>query len=250
MQILIVEDDVLTAINLKEGLEERGYEFCKICRSYNQGLEHFRDHLIDLVLLDINLGKNSPSGIELAAAFNSIRLVPIIFVTGEKSREIVKKAVEVRPANYMVKPIDLNALTGNIDLALLNFSKNITPNEIDEKPKTKLSVETILQRENAIFVKSRNRFEKRVLNDILWIQADNVYTNLHYMEAQKQVLSMPLKRFEEQVHAANLIKVNRSQIININRVDSFESNRAFIGDQDFRITEKFKQDFLDAFDTF
>lgn len=250
MRILIIEDDLLTATNLKEGLAERGYTKLKISRSYDQALESFRQYSPDLVLLDIHLGKGSLDGIELAREFNAIRLVPIIFVTGEKSRETISRAIEVRPANYMVKPIDLNALMGNIDLALINFSKDHTPDINDEKAPIKLSVETILQRNDTIFVKSRNRFERRMLGDILWVQADNVYTNLHYIREEKQVLSMPLKRFEEQVKASSLIKVNRSQIINIDHVDSFESNRIFIGNQDFKVTEKFKQHFLDSFQAF
>lgn len=250
MRILIVEDDLLTATNLKEGLAERGYDDLEISRSYINALERFKQYAPDLVLLDINLGKETPSGIELAREFNNIQLVPIIFVTGERSEETIRRAVAVRPANYMVKPIDLNALTGNIDLALINFSKKHTPNDNDEKPPIKLSMGTILQRDDTIFVKSRDRFEKRILGDILWVQADNVYTSLHYIKEKIYVLSMPLKRFEEQVKASNLIKVNRSQIINIDHVDSFESNRIFIGNQDFRVTEKFKQHFLDSFQPF
>jgi len=247
MRILIVEDDLFTATNIKEGLAERGYLDSDVSRTYNHALERFKSYPPDLVLLDIHLSKQTPSGVELAHAFNAIKKVPIIFVTGETSQDTIKKAIEARPANYMLKPIELNALQGNIELALINFTRNHTPETTTEKGALKLSVETVLQRNNALFVKSKKRFEKMLLSDILWVQADNVYTCVNLVDGKKPVLSMPLMRFEEQVNASSLLKINRSQIINIDHIDFIESGRVFIGSKDFRITEKYREHFFEVF---
>lgn len=246
MRILIIEDHVLTLTNLKEGLNAKGYSETACARNEIEATELFHAFQPDLVLMDINLGTVDVSGIDLAMEFNRVRSTPIIFITGEISPLIVGKAIKARPANYLVKPINLDQLAANMELALVNYTNNQLPNIEERKTIPKLSVDTILQKDDALYVRAKNRFEKKRISDILWVQADNIYTDV-YSESGRQTLSMSLKRFEEQVNAANLIKVNRSQIINLDHVDSFEAHRAFIGQQEFRVTEKFKPQFFQSF---
>lgn len=108
------------------------------------------------------------------------------------------------------------------------------------------TIDTVFLRGNALFVKSKTRFQKQFISDILYIQAHNVYIDM-YTTSGVRTLSMSIARFESQLGGSDLIRVNRSQLVNVSHIDAFESHRAFIGTMEFRITDKFKQGFYNAF---
>jgi len=108
------------------------------------------------------------------------------------------------------------------------------------------SIDTIFLRGNALFVKTKNRFQKQFISEILWIQADNIYIDMHTIDGV-YTLSMSIARFEEQVSSSDLVRINRSQLVNVARIDSFEPHRAFIGEMEFKITDKFKPSFYSSF---
>ena len=245
MRILIVEDHPITLWSIQEGLSEKGYSDTYTATHAKEALMLFRKHRPDLVLLDINLLNHQDAGIELAHIFRAIRRIPIIFLTGESKEDIVRKAIQARPINYLIKPIDFDELAINIELAVMNFHDEALPTSGDE-PWKKLNADIILQKGNTFFFKKRNRFEKVLLSDILWVQAENIYTDI-CLKTGRETLSMTLKRFEAQVSFPSLIKVNRSQMVNVNHVDSFEPHRLFIGTNEFKITDKHKQGFYEAF---
>lgn len=245
MRILIIEDDLLTATNLCEGLEGKGYDQVVCVQNVADARKLFKSSKPDLLLIDINLNHDQVDGIKLALDFNIERRVPIIYITGEISPLVIRNAIETRPANYLIKPIDLNELTANIELAMINFFKDKSPINVSTEKGRRLSVDTIFQKDNALFVKNRSRFEKQLIEDILWVQADNIYVDIHLSDTKK-TLSMPLWRFEEQVQVPELVRVNRSQLINTNHIDSFDPHRAFIGTNEFKITEKFRSGFFNS----
>ena len=70
------------------------------------------------------------------------------------------------------------------------------------------SIDTIFLRGNALFVKTKNRFQKQFISEILWIQADNIYIDMHTIDGV-YTLSMSIARFEEQVSSSDLVRINR-----------------------------------------
>jgi len=246
MRILIVEDHPITLWSLEEGLNEKGYSDTFTATHGKEALRLFKKHRPDLVVLDINLLEHRDAGIELAHVFRAIKRVPIIFLTGEVQSEVIKKAIAARPANYLIKPVDFDELAANIELAISNFTHERQNQMHEGSSDLKLGADIIFQKNNMLYFKKKCRFEKVVMNEIFWVQAENVYTDLH-LKTGRETLSMTLKRFEEQVYFSSFIKINRSQLVNVNHVDSFESHRLFIGDHQFRITDKFKHSFFEAF---
>lgn len=80
MRVLIVEDELLIAAFLRQFLEKKGFEVCKLCASGEQALELCSQENPDLAILDVNLA-GSISGIDVAAKLNESREIPCLFLT-------------------------------------------------------------------------------------------------------------------------------------------------------------------------
>lgn len=78
--ILIVEDDEVTALNLKLSLEKHGYEVVSIAETVLQARNKIKIYEPNLILIDISLQK-SADGIELANFINQKYHTPFIFLT-------------------------------------------------------------------------------------------------------------------------------------------------------------------------
>lgn len=64
IRILIVEDEVLIALEIKKFLEKSDYEIVNIAMDYDEALSSVDRNTPQIILMDINLGKNSKNGIE------------------------------------------------------------------------------------------------------------------------------------------------------------------------------------------
>ncbi len=118
-KILIVEDESIIAINLKEVLIELGYEPCGIAPNRSKTLALLEKGIKpDLVLMDIYL-KGTVTGIELAKELkNIIPNTPIIFLTANSELSTIKEATSSQAYGYLLKPVKERELHANIELAL------------------------------------------------------------------------------------------------------------------------------------
>lgn len=119
IKILIVEDESIIALNLKETLIELGYEpcgitpnRCKTMKLLEKGIEP------DLILMDIYL-KGPTTGIELAKQLKLIiPNTPVIFLTANSELATIKEASETFAYGYILKPYKKNILQATIEIAL------------------------------------------------------------------------------------------------------------------------------------
>ena len=118
-KILIVEDESIIALNLRETLIELDYEPCGIapnrCKTIailDKGVEP------DLILMDIYL-KGPTTGIELAKELRGIfPNLPIIFLTANSELSTIKQASETFAYGYLIKPYKKGHLQAAIEIAI------------------------------------------------------------------------------------------------------------------------------------
>jgi DNA-binding response OmpR family regulator len=113
-KILIVEDEVLFAMDLGQRLESRGYVLCETALRGRQAIEIAERERPDLVLMDVNL-KGEITGIDVAKEIRLRFAIPVIFMTGYSDEATKKAAMFAQPAGFIDKPLDFEEL-----LALLN----------------------------------------------------------------------------------------------------------------------------------
>ena len=121
-KILIVEDDEVTAMNLKMTLQKLDYEVVSIAENTIQARNKIKIYEPDAILLDISL-KEATDGIELAAYIKSKHQIPFIYLTSHSTKEILDEAKITEPHGYIVKPFDPNSLHSTIQVALYKFAE-------------------------------------------------------------------------------------------------------------------------------
>jgi CheY-like chemotaxis protein len=114
--ILIVEDEADVARVYQEALEHWGYRVIGIEASGEKALGRLADATPDLVLMDIHLGGRL-DGIATARIIKQEFGIPIIFLTGSGGGESVRRAREVEPLGYLIKPFSLDQLLVAVDIA-------------------------------------------------------------------------------------------------------------------------------------
>lgn len=122
--ILIVEDDLITATVIKKYLEKNNYNVIEIIDDGELAVETAIVKNPDLILMDIFL-KDSIDGIEVAHRIIEKSEIPIIYLTADSSSETIQRAKITEPFGYLVKPVDSSVLITNIELTLQKqFSYN------------------------------------------------------------------------------------------------------------------------------
>jgi len=121
-KVLIVEDEVIIALDIKKILLNLGLEVLEIVTNYDETLNSVKHYHPDLIMMDINL-KNSKDGIETATAIQKIKNIPILYLTAFSDEETINRAILTNPIQYMIKPFKTDELKSTIRLCLYKISK-------------------------------------------------------------------------------------------------------------------------------
>lgn len=108
-RILIVEDEGVVALEMKEFLEQHGYEVGSPVASANMVIEEVLKNKIDLILMDIHL-KSFIDGIDAAHRINIMKPIPVVFLTAYSDSIIKKRAMKTRHVAYLEKPVQMEDL--------------------------------------------------------------------------------------------------------------------------------------------
>jgi DNA-binding NarL/FixJ family response regulator len=128
-KILVVEDDPVISLGIESDLRDLGYEVAGSAGTAAQAIEFVRQHPPDLVLMDIQLS-GQYEGIGAAAEIRR-QSVPVIFVSGYISQELIDSAQSSLVEGYLTKPIRSQELHATISLALGRRNSDSHP----KKPK-------------------------------------------------------------------------------------------------------------------
>lgn len=116
-QILIVDDEIILANNLKSQLQRFGYEVHIGPISGKDAIPFAIQLKPDVIIMDIYLN-GEPDGIEVSKKINSVLDIPIIYSTAFADEDTINRASISSPYGYLIKPIDLNELHSSIEVAL------------------------------------------------------------------------------------------------------------------------------------
>ncbi|MFA5405270.1 MAG: response regulator [Ignavibacteria bacterium] len=116
-EILIVEDDILTANVIQKYLTKNGYDVIAIASNATDTFIELEKTKPDLILMDIFL-RNSIDGIEIAKQIKGKYDIPIIYLTADSSENTIARAKITEPFGYLVKPVDRKILITNVELTV------------------------------------------------------------------------------------------------------------------------------------
>ncbi len=116
-RILIVEDEIAIAEELKDRLITAGYEVPARTATGEKAVELAGEIDPDLVLMDINL-EGEMNGIQAAEQIRSRQNIPIVFITAYSDEETLQRAKITEPYGFIVKPFDDRELHINVEISL------------------------------------------------------------------------------------------------------------------------------------
>ncbi|MCE5215299.1 MAG: PAS domain S-box protein [Methanobacterium sp.] len=124
-KILIVEDELIEAMNFEQSLTSFDYEVVGIASTGDEALKMVADLEPDLVLMDIVL-KGEMDGIEAAAKIKEEFNTPLIYLTAHPEQSAINRAKLTSPYGYLIKPVSKTDLKNTIELALYKHEMDKT----------------------------------------------------------------------------------------------------------------------------
>jgi signal transduction histidine kinase len=122
--ILIVEDETIIAMDIRQHLLQHGYGVTGIADCAKTALESVSTFQPDLVLMDIHL-PGETNGIKAAEQIREKFHVPIIFLTSYCESVVFEQAKMTNPLGYIVKPFQPQTLKATIDIALSQYRAEV-----------------------------------------------------------------------------------------------------------------------------
>ena len=124
-RLMLVEDERVVAMNLSQRLGMLGYDVHAVASSGAEALERASQAWPDVVLMDIRIDGNI-DGIETAEQLNSIRPVPVVYLTAHSDEATLARARGSRPFGYLLKPFSEREMHATIQMALARFEAQET----------------------------------------------------------------------------------------------------------------------------
>lgn len=239
--LLILEDDMIIAADISMHLTKMGYEVIGILARGEDAIQNIQENPPDLMLVDVNL-KGKLDGIETVQQIRAINdKIGIIYLTANADEATYNRAKVTKPEAFISKPFKRLDLARAIELAIIRMAEIqavTTPTTTEEE-------ENSFILDDRIFVKYRDRMVKIYLQDILYAEADRNYCKV-FTKDREYLMTLSLKAFENKLNAENFLRIHRSYIINLTKVDSLSDHCEYvnIGQKHLSVSRSFKEELM------
>jgi CheY-like chemotaxis protein len=112
--IMIVEDEGVVSIDIRNMLKNAGYGIAAVAFQGDEAVRKAEQSTPDLILMDIGL-KGKIDGIEAARKIRDRFQIPVVFLTGFADEATMAKAQEVNPSGFIIKPINEEELKKTLE---------------------------------------------------------------------------------------------------------------------------------------
>lgn len=243
INVLIVEDEAITALDLSEGLRQCGYDIAGVADNAGAAKALFEEKDVDIVLMDIQL-KGEKDGVDTVMELMKTRKRPVIYLTAFTDAATVERVKRTYPAAFLTKPYHVDNVRIAIELALHNFAAGKEP----DQPVRQADREPLLRLNDSLFVKMNYRFVKLPLSSICYVEADNNHAHLVTSD-KKYVVRLSLSQVLESIRWERLIRIHRSYAVNIDAVSSFTEQEVTVNKDILPVGRQYKEAFWRQFGT-
>ena len=242
LNVLIVEDEFLTADTIREYLLELGHGVSGMARDADEALSILDKGETNMALLDLNI-QGSRDGIWLASTIKETYGIPFIFLTAYSDERTVMSAVETQPFGYLVKPFTKMDIYTSLEVARQNYLQITPPSELKI---TVASRDKPLSLKDHLFMKEKNLYSKVQVSDIVYVKSELKYIELFLLE-KRYVIRYSLSDFLALMPVEQFIQVHRSYVVNKNYVDHIGGNYILVNGTEIPISTKRKEEVFTRF---
>lgn len=227
----VITDDEPIAIEIIERYVNMVPELHLVskCKDAMETYSVLKAHNIDLLFIDIEMP--DLSGIDLV---RSLKTVPgIIFTTAYPNYAIT--GYDLNAIDYLLKPISFNRFLAAIDKVM----SRINPTELPQSKQIRTAAQN-----NFFFIKSGQDVIKIAYDEILVIECLQNYIRIHCHN--KVVISLSsMKLMDTILSNYNFLRIHRSYIVNLAKVDAIKDNLFFIQEKRLPIGRSYKKNVND-----
>lgn len=221
MDCLIVDDNKISRTTLKHlASQVKDLTVIGECPDAMSAYNLLQHQHTDILLLDIEMPEMS--GLELTKNLKNNKPI-IIFTTSKK--EYAVEAFELNVADYIVKPVTPARFIQAIDRA----------REILESKKDTVNMEA----DEFIFIRDSNIIRRIKLEDILFAEAMGDYVKLHTPQ-KFFAIHTTLKAVEERLPVTLFLRVHRSYIVSIPKIDTIQDGAIIINSKPVPVADAFR----------
>jgi DNA-binding LytR/AlgR family response regulator len=192
----------------------------------SEAQQYLKDQAVDLMFLDIQMP--SISGIDFYTSLN--KPIPVIFTTAFTDYAV--QGFNLNAVDYLLKPYSFE----RFQQAVRKFS------ERQQRGNTPVAAE-----EPFLLIKADYRLVKVKMKDIEFIEGLDNYLKIHLLEQKTIVTRMTMKSMIEKLPADQFIRVHRSFIVPLSRIESVRSKMIRIGKEDIPIGNSYEEGFFRVF---
>ncbi|NBY44965.1 MAG: response regulator [Acidimicrobiia bacterium] len=121
IRIVLAEDEAIIRLDLRESLQEEGYEVVADVGRGDKAVEMVEALKPDVAIFDIKMP--GMSGLEAAKIVSDKKICPVVMLTAFSQREIIEQARDAGALAYLVKPFQKTDLIPAIELAIARFAE-------------------------------------------------------------------------------------------------------------------------------
>ena len=121
IRVVIAEDEAIIRLDLKETLEEEGYEVVGETGRGDEAVELVKSHQPDLAILDVKMP--GMDGLTAAGQITADKQAAVLILTAFSQRDLIEKARDAGALAYLVKPFQKSELIPAVEVALGRFQE-------------------------------------------------------------------------------------------------------------------------------
>ena len=222
IKCIVVDDDAMSRMSVMKCVERHpDLEFLKEFDSAKDALNKIPELKPDLIFLDVEMP--GMTGLEFISALSSTAHIVII----SSKSEYAIDAFDFNVTDYITKPVDFDRFCKSVErVNQINTSISVSPEEA-----------------NNLFIKADSKYVKIKLSEIQYIEALSDYVSI-YTDKGRFVLLGTMKGMEAKLDPNQFIRIHRSYIINLHRIESFQEGYVKIDENQLPVSRGSKENLM------
>jgi DNA-binding LytR/AlgR family response regulator len=227
---IIVDDESMARKLLAEYIRQLPFlDLVSVCKNPFEAMQILQEQTVDLMFLDIQM-----PGMLGTQFLQSLREKPmVIFVTAYSNYAVESYDLDV--VDYLMKPVSMERFT------------KATLKALEEKQKQEaVKNVSFLEKENDVFyVNVEYALVKIQVKDITHVESMKDYVKIFLTTAKKPIITKStLKAIEEKLVAPSFMRIHKSFIVNLDKMESIRSQTIFIGEHEIPVSEGYLEAFM------
>lgn len=241
IRCLVVDDEPLALHIIEDYISK--VPFLTLVKSTTNPIEALtmvQEGGVDLVFLDVQMPELT--GIQFLKISNG--KAKMILTTAYPQYAL--EGYELDVVDYLLKPIAFDRFFKAVQKAQVIIQPTAKPASVAEQVQPQQQPQNDFM-SDFIFVKSEHKIQKVYLRDILFIEGLKDYISI--FTPQERIITLQnMKKMEDALPERHFVRVHKSYIVSLNKIDSIERSRIWIGDKIIPVGDTYRDEFFKIID--